>query len=205
MPRPRLNEADRHRLTRWWAAQVSDPEIARRLGCDPTVVCRMRRKLGLKSWYGTRYHGVASPATRDKARSVVRARLAAAGVTNLSQLSHEPRGTKARRQLASRYGLPADLHKMETRIVVALANGPLDLGQLLDVLGKRRWRSPDLIRAFSYRKVAGGNYIVSLIRRGFVVRVRTTRGLGAGSGQGPGVYLLTPFAMNMLSSIHPQE
>lgn len=194
---PPLPEADRRRIVRWWAAMIDDATIARRLGVPSYTVSRTRRRLGLPSWYAPRLGLPHSPASRAKLSAGVRRRLDAAGVRSICQLATAPRGERQRRALAQSYGLPPELYPTQVRILIALTGGPLSLSELVDATGRQCRRQ--FAYAFRYKRVPGHCYLTDLSRRGLIVRLRTSRGVGNGSGAGPGLYSLTPLAMEMLA------
>lgn len=94
------------RVRRWWAAQVSDAEIARRLGFTPRRVCQVRKRLGLPSWYAG---GRLNAAQRALRRAAMARTAAAKGVSSLNRLAAPGWAERRRAALAGRYGLPADL------------------------------------------------------------------------------------------------
>jgi len=186
-----IAERSRGRVRRWWALQVSDAEMARRLGVGPRTVCTMRARLGLPSWYA---RGRLNAAQRAARREAMLAALARAGSESLRQRG---RGTAARRRadLAGRYGLPPDLFVTQIRATLALAGGPMTASQLAAALGLR----PGGYRSFTTPQTRG-NYLTDLCRRGLVARVPVDRGRGNRSGRGESLYLLTPLAMGLLAA-----
>lgn len=94
--------------------------------------------------------------------------------------------------LAARYGLPADLHPLQVRALVALAAGPRSPESLARACGVNAARG---YRAFNADRV---NLLSDLARRGLVAKVQESRGWRA--GRVPAVYLLTAAAMDMLGA-----
>lgn len=198
MPKRLLSDAQQARLCRWWACMFDDREIASRLGVHTWNVRACRKRLGLTSWYATKLGRSHSPATRAKLSASFRRRLEAAGVRSIVQLSLRPRGERQRQALAGSYGLPEDLYPVQVQVLLALTGGPMTLWELVAALGKCR-KCKAALHVFAYRAVAGGNYVADLLRRGLIVRAPTNRGPGHGSGAGPGLYMLTPLSMDLLS------
>lgn len=189
---------DPARVRRLWEQGLTDPQIARRLGVNSWNVRACRRRLGIVSKYATKLGQPHSPATRAKLSAGLKCRLEAAGVRSLCQLGEEPRNKRQRRELARRYGLPEDLYLAQVQILLALADGPKTLAELVAATG-RGSRKHRYDHAFHYRKAPGSCYLSDLARRGLILRARTCRGKGHGSGAGPGLYLLTPLAMDLMT------
>lgn len=191
--RPPLNDHDKHRLRRFWAAQMPDADIARRLNATRRLVGMWRKRLGLPSWF----RGSPTPQGRERIRAALRANLARFGVTTLVKLRPDY-AEQRRRELASRYGLPEDLHIRETEILLVLASGPATATAIAERLRLRL--EPGGYKSFNAPCAGGGNYLTALARRGLIVRVPVSRGKGNRSGRGASQYMLTPAAMDMLAS-----
>lgn len=100
--------------------------------------------------------------------------------------------------LAGRYGLPADLHPLQVRAVVALAGGPRSVAELAAACGKSAARG---YRAFNSRgatRGSGVNLLSDLCRRGLAAKVQASR--GGRSGRAAATYVLTGEAMARLES-----
>lgn len=186
-------KVDKSRLLELRGQGLTNQEIGVRLGLHFSTVGRHLRRLGHRG------NGQRADSSRAKHALSYRKQLAAAGVRNLCQLAKETRGLPQRRALAERYNLPPDLYPVQVQILIALTGGPLTVAGLLAATGKSGRKDKVLIHGFNHYRVDGANYITALIRRGLVSRVAVCRGKGGGSGAAPGLYMLTPHAMDLLS------
>lgn len=188
---PARDRGRRAELARLHAEGKVDREIAAIMGGTFSGVRIMRQRMGLKA------HGKASASFRAKQQAAYRRRCDAAGVQSLRQLAVVTgRAGLRARLLAEKYGLPADLRKVQVAIVVALASGPLTANDLGDRLG----RSPHHYepncrgyRRFNHAPLPSGNYLTDLCNRGLITRT-------AVAGREP-LWALAPLALAMLASV----
>jgi DNA-binding CsgD family transcriptional regulator len=172
------------------AQGLSDHDIAERLGISRPYIGRLRRRMGLK----TLGHTSVSFVTKQRAHGLRRKAelFMATGIRSLYSLDGERHRIKAR-ALAARYGLPTDLLRVQTAIVVALAVGPQSAEGLAERLG--RPAGPTGYHRFnssSTQRCGARNYLTSLIRRGLVERI-SRQPL-------PPLYMLTAQAVELLAS-----
>lgn len=151
---------------------VGDPDIARMFGVSLQAVRAVRQALGLPRHECRKW----PQESRDQRRAML--------------LEERERWGK----LAASYGLPADLHLTQLRILVLLTSGPKDSAELDRIIGvrvsrSRMWKLAD-------RCLAGRTYLQDLLRRGLVFNYRQPQ---VGRCSKPYVYSLTAEAMAMMS------
>ena len=150
------------------AAGLSDTAAAAELGVSRTAIASARARSGLPRNDG---NGVARRKPERSARA-----------------AHLGHGNAGRRSFRSEdYGLPAGLYATQTRIVLALANGPLTKAGIAAAAGI----AP---RSVGSSGIGGRVYWLGDLR---------TRGLVASvwpGGRRPAVYFLTPAALAALTT-----
>ncbi len=179
---PRLLDYDE--LRRLHAAGLTDRQMAERMAVGLDAVRSARQRFRLKP-----HDGRACPDYRRRLGDAVRAAHAAAG--NAGPAKARRLKAERRAELATRYGLPADLKPVQVAVLVALSGGPLVIGELADVCGQRPAFVKDFDR-FNHSGVRGKNYLTNLRQRGLVASVRYDRRRDA-------VYTLTAACMDLLS------
>lgn len=165
----------------------TDAQIRDRMGdtfkpgeCGRLQVTNVRRRFGLPPNADT-------PHARQARQAGLRNQLRTLGVGRVTELR-----TRSHRLLAERYGLPADLKKVQVLMVLALAEwGALTVAELKAACGLRP----------GHRLLcnsAGTTYQADLVDRGLAVRVPT--GI-AGAVKGPRCrFLLTAHALELLAA-----
>ena len=172
---------------------ASDRQAAAAVGCSKEYALQLRRRAGLP------YHREPRSAeTRAKLRAAMNATRRKYGVTSLRAL--DP-GVIPRRnaELARRYGLPEDLKPVQVRILVSLARGPMTAVRLRAALGLRT-ADRTAYHSFNFNKVAGGNYLSDLKRRGLVALWHPPARQLKGRGRPAGLYVATLPALEMMRS-----
>lgn len=146
---------DYAKVKRLYRQELSDTEIARRLGHERHAISawRRRNRLPEHGWTERRRREVAAR-TREQLRR--------AGLPSLAALR-----VKAFRDFAKRNGWSEDLLPREVQVLNALwERGPLTKRQLCEAIGMP-WKGTS--RASLKSNGPGGSYVTDLMRRGLVV------------------------------------
>ncbi len=164
-------KVDRSQLPALVAAGKTDPQIAALFGSTLQAVRVARIDLGLPRNEGRHQ-------TPGSYRGIIR--------------MHKSAREDAAK-LASSYGLPTDLHPRQVAVMILLANGPSTKPELYSLLGGKDFR----LWSWRSNHLPSGCYLADLCERGLTTFIRRFR---KGRGEHPRLYMLTPAAMDMLSS-----
>lgn len=143
---------------------------------------------------------------RESKRRGVQKQLKTLGLTSPVQLR-----TRAFRRFAERRGWPPDLRPREVQILEVLAAGPLTRRQLAEALGLRAIGARNALKSSSGAKPGAGEYkttyLSELMGRGLVTYQNRSEPTGRqGHGRLPGLYWLTPAALDvMINRVKPTE
>lgn len=218
---------DPERVRELAAKGMTDPEIAKEVGCTRSNVNYTRRRHGItsQSWKSLA-RGRANP---DAIRGLVRqgmiysqiaaelgvhwgtvARACAKHGIAPFLTSHSASGPQAQayaeyflravRRDNAAFGLPDTLSRTEMRIVLALCDGPAT-ADVIRVLVGRKKRAGRKSSPFTLNKANGKSPLVNLEKAGLIVSLRSSGRDAEGRtrrGRRPNLYMLTTKAMDML-------
>lgn len=184
LPKATRRRVDRDRVRELHAQLLSYADIGDAIGCSVTTVRNVVREIGLVP------HGKRSVSFKRKMSDHFRRRCVAAGVASLRQLVPDDPHWANTRRLCERYGLPDDIRRVQVRVILALAAGPLPADQLADACGRNQRKAGGYHR-FNMPSCPGGNYLTDLCKRGLLAAVKRPNR--------PTIYLLAAHCLDLLA------